>query len=234
MPRKHRGPAPRDRELFAPARLPALRAAVGELSWLLSRGYADRSALKLVGDRHELTARQRKAVQRCACSDEAREARRARRVELRDLEGEAVHVDGFNALIVSESTLGGGVVLVGRDGAHRDLASVHGTWRRVAETGEVIDALGALLSPAREVVWWLDRPVSNSGRLRRLLLDRAEPHGWPWRVEVVWDPDRELMRSDAIVATGDARILDAEVRWVDLPGALAARVGRRAWLVDPS
>jgi hypothetical protein len=207
---------------------------VAELSWLLSRGYAEKSALKLVGDRHELTARQRKAVQRCACPDAACAERRARRVPLDAVADAAVHVDGFNALIVSESALGGGVVLVGRDGAHRDLASVHGTWRRVAETTEVVDALGALLARAREVVFWLDRPVSNSGRLRALLLARAEARGWPWRVEVVWDPDGALMAVDGLVATADARILDAGVRWVDLPAALAARHPERAWIVDLS
>jgi hypothetical protein len=34
------------------------------------------------------------------------------------------------------------------------------------------------------------------------------------------------------VATGDARILDANVRWVDLPGALVERAGARAWVID--
>ena len=33
-----------------------------DLSWLLGRGYAEASATKLVGDRHELRSRQREAV----------------------------------------------------------------------------------------------------------------------------------------------------------------------------
>src|SRR5256885_8530001 len=47
-------------------------------SWLLSRGYQPKSALKLVGDRHSLRERQRLAVGRAACSDESRERRHAR------------------------------------------------------------------------------------------------------------------------------------------------------------
>ncbi len=54
--RKHRGPHPEDRRLFAPEALPRLRAAAGDLSWLLSRGYAPESSLKLVGDRYALAA----------------------------------------------------------------------------------------------------------------------------------------------------------------------------------
>ncbi len=231
---RHRGPAPSDHALFAEERLPALRLATAELSWLLSRGYAERSALALVGNRHSLRERQRLAVGRCACSDEARDSRRRRQLALEAVRGREVHVDGFNALIVSESVLSGAPVLVGRDGAHRDLASVHGTWRRVSETGAAIDHLGALLAEAapREVVVWLDRPVSNSGRLAALLRERASEHGWPWRVELAWDPDRELLVCGAIVASGDARILDAELPWIDLPGALVAH--HPAWIVDLS
>ncbi|HYP53983.1 MAG TPA: DUF434 domain-containing protein, partial [Pyrinomonadaceae bacterium] len=71
--RQHRGAHPEDERLFAPSQVAALREAVGELSWLFGRGYAPRSAVKLVGDRHSLTGRQRLAVARAACSDEQRD-----------------------------------------------------------------------------------------------------------------------------------------------------------------
>ena len=66
--RSHRGPDPRDAEAFAAHTLPALRAAIADLAWLLNRGYAVVSALKLVGDRWNLTERQRMAVRRSACT----------------------------------------------------------------------------------------------------------------------------------------------------------------------
>lgn len=232
MSGKQRGPAPEDAVGFADDRLPVLRTAVDELSWLLGRGYAERSSLALVGDRHALTARQRKAVSRCAAPDAAVASRRARCVTPAELADRVVHVDGLNAIIVGESVWSGAVVLRGRDGAHRDLASVHGTYARVEATTVVIDALAGRLASAREVVWLLDRPVSNSGRLAGLLRARAEAAGLPWQVELVWDPDRLLMGSEAIVASGDARILDASVRWVDLPGALIEQAGERAWVID--
>ncbi|MDH5493470.1 MAG: DUF434 domain-containing protein [Myxococcales bacterium] len=219
MESEHRGPAPKDRELFGPDQWPALRAAVADLAWLLSRGYAERSALKLVGDRHRLRARQRAAVLRSTCTDAAREARCRSRISIEALAG-TVHVDGFNAIIICESALGGGPVFVGRDGASRDIASVHGTYRRVEETRGAIEGLGELLAPADEVVFWLDRPVSNSGRLRALLLELAAQRGWAWRVHLAVDPDRELMDCEGIVATADALILDGGVPWIDLPGAL--------------
>ena len=80
MPDKHahRGPDPRDGDLFGPSYWPALREAVADLSWLLGRGYAPVSALKLVGDRWSLTERQRQAVRRAAFSDDARQRRTER------------------------------------------------------------------------------------------------------------------------------------------------------------
>jgi len=92
--RRHRGAHPEDRELFAPAWHEALRAAVGDLSWLLSREYATVSALKVVGNRYGLSARQRTAVMRCACSDAARAGRLGREVGLAEIAGRAVWIDG--------------------------------------------------------------------------------------------------------------------------------------------
>jgi hypothetical protein len=224
---RHRGKHPGDDELFAAAVRPALRTAVAELSWLLTRGYADASSVKLVGDRHGLSARQRQAVGRAACSDQAREARRARHARVADLAGQPLAIDGFNCLIILESALSHGLVFRGRDGALRDLASVHGSYRQVSETAFAVAALGRHLHPTdrpgpASVVWYLDRPVANSGRLRAVLLEIAERRAWPWTVELVQNPDAVLTqrhRGD-VVATSDAWILDHCERWIDLPASL--------------
>src|SRR4051794_18466345 len=76
----HRGPAPKDLVLFGAAALPALVEAVADLSWLWDRGYAELSSLKLVGDRHALTERQRMAVRRSSCAEAARQRRHRHRV----------------------------------------------------------------------------------------------------------------------------------------------------------
>ena len=60
-----------DAKLFASGEVDKLRAAVADFSMLLTKGYADKSALKLVGDRFELTSRQRLAVLRGSCSEDA-------------------------------------------------------------------------------------------------------------------------------------------------------------------
>ncbi|HEX9919706.1 MAG TPA: DUF434 domain-containing protein, partial [Pyrinomonadaceae bacterium] len=132
--RQHRGAHPADRQLFAADRLADLRTAVAELSWLLTRGYASNSALKLVGDRYELTERQRFCVSRAACSDASLEGRAARRLHPNEIKGGQLIVDGFNLIITAEAALGGGLLMLCRDGCVRDLSSVHGTYRAVSET----------------------------------------------------------------------------------------------------
>ncbi len=231
---RHRGRHPGDERLFEASELPALRAATDDLSWLLTRGYAEPSALKLVGDRHELSARQRQAVGRSACADAARESRQARRLTRAQLGGRALALDGLNCLITVESALAHGIVLRGRDGALRDLASVHGTYKQVAETSFGIEMIGRHLhgrgemDPAQqvpEVRWYLDRPVANSGRLRALLLETAERRGWPWTVDLVTNPDAVLIQQTAVVGTSDAWILDRCPNWFDLLDSLLSAQG---------
>lgn len=223
-----RGPDPEDSATYKPAVLPALREATDDLSWLLGRGYSDVAALKLVGDRFQLTGRQRQAVQRCACPAGIARARAARRIPLSELEG-PIAVDGFNVLITLERALAGGPVLVGRDGAWRDLAGVHGTWRSVETTGAAIELAGEVLGGI-ETVWVLDRPVSNAGRLATTLRIRASVAGWPWTVRVDPSADPVLRAFGGTVVTSDGGILDRCATWFALePEALA---GREVWSVE--
>jgi hypothetical protein len=216
--RHHRGAHPEDAKLFAPAMWPALRLAVAELSWLLSRDYALPSSLKLVGDRHNLTERQRTAVMRCACSDSARQSRLSRQVEPSAVAGRIIHIDAYNFLTTIETALAGGVVLVGRDTAWRDMASIHGTWRKVEETQPALQLAGEMLAAlgAGPCVWYLDKPVSNSGRLATIMREIASQHDWDWRVEIVPNPDAVLAESDELIVTADSVVLDRCGPWLNL------------------
>jgi hypothetical protein len=232
--RRQRSADPADRAAFAPQALPRLREAVGDLSWLVHRGYLERTALGLVGDRYALTRRQREAVARCACPAAQREALEARRVGLDGLRGGALAIDGFNVLVTLETALGGGAVLLARDGCARDVRGVRGTWRRTAETAPAIEAVGEVLARAAvgPVAWVLDHGVSNSGRLRALLLEAAERSGRPWSVEVREDADARLAAASQIVASADREVLARCGRWVSLAREVVVARVPAAWVVD--
>lgn len=220
--RRHRGPAPEDGRLFAQDQEAGLARAAAELGWLLERGYALPSALKLVGDRHALTARQRLAVQRAACTPAQAEGRAARRLAAGALRGRRIVVDGFNVLTTVEAALAGGVLLIGRDGCLRDMASVHGTYRIVAETGPALERIGTWLERhgVAAAHWLLDAPVANSGRLAGFLREHAQVRDRPWTVEVVPSPDPVLCVAQDPVATSDSVVLDHCATWVDLARAV--------------
>ncbi len=234
--RKHRGAHPDDRKLFAADQLPPLRTAVSELSWLLTRGYTMKAALKLVGDRYTLTDRQRLAVSRAACSDQSKERRAATLISTEAAAGEDLIVDGFNLIITIEAALSGGLLMICRDGCIRDLSSVHGSYRSVNETDGALDLIGksiASLQPT-SAAWVLDRPISNSGRLAKRIRDVALQKEWNWSVEVVFNPDAEISASDRIVISSDSHVLDESARWLNLNRCLIEKRLDELWLIDLS
>jgi hypothetical protein len=135
-----------------------------------------------------------------------------------DLRDQELWIDGFNVLLVLETALGGGVVLIGHDGCIRDIMGVHRRYRKVAETRTALQTIGTLASGwgVRLCRWWLDSPITNSGRLRSMMEDMAATAGWPWQVELVFNPDRALMQQEHTVATSDRAILDRCSGWFNL------------------
>jgi len=234
--RRHRGRHPEDDRLFAATQVEALRQAVSDCSWLLTRKYPVDAALKLVGDRYRLTARQRMAVRRSACSDQSL-ARRRHAFVRGSLEGERLAIDGYNLLITVESALSGGLILVGRDECHRDLASVHGTYRKVDETVPALELIMRHLEAraVAHVTCYLDAPVSNSGRLGKLIEElaargaRRDPE---WNVALAPSPDAVLTTSESVVVTTDSVVLDGCGRWIDIAAQIIRERLSGAWCVD--
>jgi hypothetical protein len=120
--------------------------------------------------------------------------------------------------------------MIGRDGCCRDMASVHGTYRRVEETRPALELAARQLAErgVGPCTWLLDAPVSNSGRLAVMI--RAAGVGWS--AEVVPDPDAVLAAGDAIAATADAGVLDRCGKWVSLARLLVEAGAPGAFMVD--
>jgi hypothetical protein len=231
--RRHRGADPRDHVDFAEAKWPTLRMAVDHLSWLWSQGYAERSALTLVGNRFQLTRRQREALCRVACAEDALKGRARRCVD--GVTGtKEVAIDGYNVLITVERALSGGLILMGRDGCYRDLASVHGTYREVIETEQAVRAIDQVLdsSGVGSARWYFDQPVSNSGRLagmiRHWLADQRVKH----EVLLVPNPDKTLGEGTCPVASADSWVLDKAPSWINLARQVIDQHVIDTWLVD--
>lgn len=238
MPDKriHRGPHPADAKLFVPAAISDLRSALADFSMLLTKGYAEKSALKLVGDKFSLMERQRLAIMRSACSDQQLTSRRQREIKLTNLGSRPIVIDGYNVLITIEAAMSGACIFKGRDSCFRDLASIHGTYRKVTETIPAVQLIGKFLKEHNvdSCLWLLDSPVSNSGRLKTLIGELAQQNNWSWKVELLLSPDAKLIKTDLTVASSDSVVLDGCKSWVNLAHAIIEEELPKARLVDLS
>lgn len=234
--RRHRGQNPEDQKLFHKNNFQILIEAVKDLSYLLTKGYNMSSAVKLVGDHFLLSSRQRIAIARSANSDESVLKRKDKEIGENDCENKIILVDGYNILITIESALSGGLVFKSRDGCYRDISSIHGTYKKVEETIPALDIIRenlCRLNPGK-VVWYLDSPVSNSGRLKQLILNSAREHDCFWEVELVHNPDSCLKNRDEIVITSDAIILNHVKSWFNLTKSIIERDISKVNLIDLS
>jgi hypothetical protein len=218
MPKQHRGLGPKDENAFNRTNLPRLKAAVYDLSWLLSRGYAAKAALELAGNHYQLSARQRLAVAHAAHDGSERKAP----LPPDALEGRELIIDGFNLLILIETALGGGIVIRCADGCYRDIESVYGSYRMTYETKDAIALISEVLAAQKpkNVLWLFDRPVSNSGRISDFINTIAAENGWPFLAKAVGRVDALLIESPRVVITSDSAILNQSGAWSNLAAYL--------------
>jgi hypothetical protein len=124
--------------------------------------------------------------------------------------------------------------LKGYDGCCRDVAGIHGGYHVVEETLPAICLVATLAIQfgVSRCHWWLDRPVSNSGQLKTLLLETANQYQWDWVVDLDFNPDNVLSCCDQIVASSDSLVLDQCSCWFNLAGQIIAKSIPTASLVD--
>jgi hypothetical protein len=230
-----RGPHPDDSRIFSKDSIGRLRCAVEEVSWLLGREYSPESAIAAVGNHHQLELRQRVAVSHSASSDKAKQDRLSRCRSAIQAQGCELQIDGFNLIIALEVALCGGVLVRGREGALRDLAGLRGSYRVIDKTDASLNLLGTFLEKHKpsKLLFLLDQSVSNSARLKSLVLQKAKEWSFLVEAQLVPDPDPILAQRSWIVS-GDAMILHKCGLWVNLASEIIAELVPSAWIVDLS
>ncbi len=222
MALRNRGKAPQDILLFNEKMQGIFYDAVSDLSFLLERGYGSKSSLQLVGNRYRLNARQQKALQGMTASKKSIILRKGKECSEKYLIGKTVIIDGFNLLIILETAISGGFIFKGQDGAYRDVTSVHGGYKRVKKTEEAILTIGKAIKELKieKAIWYLDAPISNSGRLKTFIREIAEREKFNWEINLDHNPDKVLISSDDIIISSDAWILEEGKKWFNLIGHL--------------
>lgn len=217
--RKNRGKDPQDDEFFGSEKaLAKLSEALHDMYYLLSKDYPPRATLELVSNKYRLRKRQILALQGMACSSSAIENRKYKERPADSIKGQTIYLDGFNVVIILETFLSGGYVFRGLDGCYRDISSVHGSYKRVIQTKEVLVTVGNALKKLnlQQIIWIFDAPVSNSGRLKTLCYEIASEYGFSWEIILDNAPDKFLIANNRLIVSSDAWILNSCYAWFNL------------------
>ncbi len=214
-----RGYVPEDEKQFTGKQLELLQKAADEVQFLLDRGYDVKPVTTFVGNHYLFSERQRLALSRSVSARESIQ-KRVNKELLQTERGrspETVHIDGFNTVITLEVALSGSPVFYCRDGTLRDLAGLRGTYRVIDKTQTAIELLFRQLELLRisEAVFYLDAPVSNSGRLSGLIRQCAKGYGISVQTQIISDVDRVLEQMEGVIS-GDAIILNRCKSWLNV------------------
>jgi len=227
-----RGFDPKDKRFFSKEAVINLGIAQEEIQWLLDRDYGIDTVINFVGNHYLFSSRQRLALRRATATETQYNKRRSTLLPLENAEHGCMFIDGFNIIITLEVALSGGVIILGKDGVLRDLAGLRGTYRLIDKTETALNLIGMALNEFNvpQVKFFLDEPVSNSGRLRNKILSHSKVWNIPTEVELVRDPDPILSDMERIV-TGDSIILDNCKGWFNLSRKIVEDYIKDAWTV---
>jgi len=211
-----RGYVPTDEKEFKGNNLNKLYKASEDLSYLLNRGYKIKGASTFIGNHYLLSERQRLTLVRGISKYNDLIIRKDK--EITNFSNvEILHIDGFNTIITLEVALSNSLIIKSMDGTIRDLAGLRGTYSVIDKTEIAIKLIGEFLLEykIKKVIFYLDKPVSNSGRLKMKILEMLEGSGTEIEVENIDNVD-SVLKSKNNVVSSDAIILDNCISWINL------------------
>lgn len=210
-----RGFVPTDAIEFSGKSIETLKRASSDVLTIIDRGYSIKSVSTFVGNHYQLSERQRVAIARAVSPTKDVSIRLGKLKN--SCVGEAVYVDGLNVIITLETMLSKTTLIKCMDGTVRDLCGLRGTYRLIDKTDTSIRLIGEELSDLKvnKAVFYLDSPVSNTGRLSQRIYELLESYPFEVKTELVPNADVILETKENVV-TSDAIILNGCISWINL------------------
>lgn len=207
-----------------------LNNAATEMYFLINHGYDIKSTSTFIGNHYMLSQRQRMALARMVSTKEQLLIRKNKELSISNLT-KKVYIDGFNTIITLEVALSSSLLIKGMDNTIRDLAGLRGNYRIIDKTKLAIKLILKTLDELgiEESVIYLDRPVSNSGRLKALIDEMALDYYVKVIVDIVFDVDRKLEKHEGVI-TSDSIILDNCISWFNLNRRIVEKNIEMPWI----
>ncbi len=202
-----------------------IEEAAYDLRFLLNRKYRKKNALEFVSNKYLLNKQERNFLARSVFSELKSDERRNKIVNIEEIEGKLIILDGYNLLITVESILLDNFdsIILCDDGVIRDLNAVFGKYTFDKFTEPALIQIFTLISNFKpsKVVIFLDSPVSFSGELAMLIKNIMDDIGIKGEVKLSKNVDKEIKflarKEKGIVATSDSAIIDKVDKFVDIP-----------------
>ena len=228
-----RGKEDKDERFFSSEETKRLKYTQEEVVWLLNRNYPISNIIDFVGGRHQFSSRQRMALRRASYSSKDLQIRREKEISIYDLEDKTLNIDTFNFIISLEVALSKGLLINCMDGSIRDLTGLRGTYRLIDKTYMALDILGDVFKKLKikGVNFYIDAPVSNSGRLKTAIYEISDKWNIDVNVEIVSNPDVILEKSNYVVSS-DSIILDKCDGWINLVRYIVEEYMKGVWIID--
>lgn len=197
--------------------------AKDDLYLLLNRGYPKPYALRFVGDHYGLRNEERYTLSRTVFPKEYILETKRKKTSLKEIKGKEIFVDGYNAIITTESVLMG-EAFVSMDGLLRDTRNVSKKHRITKETLKSIDLILDLLEKYQPsyAQFYLDKMMSKSGKLSEIIREGMEDRGMKGDSETILGVDHVLKNKDGVIATNDSAIILEVKKFIDLPSKIKA------------
>ena len=215
------------------SRFQDLQKAAKDFRYLLNRGYPRKAALELVGNRYALTFDERHLLHRGVFSNMDSQARRKKRVSVREMRNKDLAIDGHNVLITIEAGLSGRPLILGDDGYVRDISGLSGRFKKTKRTEEAIQFIIRVLKKwkPRQTLFLLDAPISMSGKLAEEIRDRLKRENLLGDAMAMKVPEKILIGFPGIIATSDTAIINPSKKVLDLAGyVITKRIGLKSLL----
>ena len=225
-----RGYVDKDEELFGGSQRAKILSAANDARWLMNRGYSAESAITFTSNHYLLTSRQRMAIFRSILNDEDKTTRLKKEI-LKP--GTEVLIDGLNIIITLETALSHSLVLRGDDGVLRDVAGLHGTYRIIDKTAKAIEQILQTLSnlDVRNATFILDKPVSNSGSLKQLILEISRNFNLEVVVELDMNPDQIFVDKENVISS-DGPVILRSSSWFNLNSMIVRDMIPDTWVFN--
>jgi hypothetical protein len=187
------------------------KSAAADYLFLLQKNYPKSAILKLIGDRYQLTGQERSMLFRGIHTIAQSKLRKEKQV-LVPKTSENYCIDGYNVIRTIGSYLLGKPLFISIDGYLRDASEMHRTTLKARILNQTLVLIFDYLSKARvkEVIIYLDQPLSKSGELASAINKRLSETGITGLASTVFSPDHHLKHfTQGIICTSDSAIIDS-------------------------